>query len=104
MNACGHDGPSRRYVDDSNDAITRNSPALCGACYAQRHGTKPMVMTDWSPVEYGVLGLHNLLSSGDYIHRNEARARFTVRSFVTRPLAELRAELGLEPQDSGAAS
>ena len=82
MNACGHDGPSRRYIDDSNDAITRNSPALCGACYAKRHGPAPMVMDDWSLTEWGVLGLHNLLSSGDFIHRDEARARFTVRAIL----------------------
>lgn len=79
LNTCGHPGTSHHYIDETNAAINRNSPALCSPCYAQKHGTKPMVMTDWSLTEWGVLGLHNLLSSGDFIHRDEARARFVVR-------------------------
>jgi len=52
------------YVDESNVSITRGSPPQCVVCAF--------------PPLLGILDRKNLLSSGDYIHRDVARARFHV--------------------------
>lgn len=83
-NACGHPGQSFRWVDESNAAITKSSHAypLCRSCYTARYGTPREFRRPTEEDTYretnGILGVHNLLSSGDFQHRHTARDRFTI--------------------------
>ena len=55
------------YIDESNAAVNRNAPALCAIdCDVfENRNTREV-------------GFDNLLLSGDYPHRDAARARFRV--------------------------
>ena len=84
MNWCGHEGEAFYFVDESNWRVTESSSTqpLCRTCYTTRYGTPRKFLR---PVEEdlywrnnGVLGVHNLLSSGDYQDRVVARGMFWV--------------------------
>ena len=54
------------YVDESNSAISASARAHCPQCWAV------------ADVQRGVVGIYNLLISGDYQYRQTARARLGV--------------------------
>lgn len=83
--SCSHPGPHYFWVDESNSAITKASARfpLCRRCYEERHRCSPRDFRppreeDFDRQRDGVLGVHNLLSSGDFVHRDSARARFVI--------------------------
>lgn len=87
MPDCGHPAPHYTWVDESNHAITESAAKfpLCRDCYLTRYGTLPRDLRQPRPDDFdhmhrGVLGVHNLLSSGDFEHRETARARFLIVS------------------------
>jgi len=88
--ACGAT-PTYYYVDDTNEAITKGSRPLCRKHYESRHGQMDEFRFPWRDEDLyrmsdaGVLGVHNLLSSGDYEHRDAARARFVIKCRSKRP-------------------
>jgi hypothetical protein len=86
-NACGHDGDGYLWIDESNAAITNSARPLCRPCYELRHGTpreflRPLE-SDLYRSNAGILGVHNLLSSGDFANRVFSRGLFHVERTET---------------------
>lgn len=79
---CNHPPPHFYWVDESNAAITNAAQPMCRTCYTTRYGTPrdylPPREEDLYRQNNGVLGVHNLLASGDFAHRDQARARFRI--------------------------
>jgi hypothetical protein len=67
------------YIDGSNAAISKNSGQWCVPCYTARFGRRSTFDEHGEyRIEQGVLDIRNLLASGDFQHRDSARANFMV--------------------------